>query len=61
MKIPVNIGTNKAEIDLNENAVYRIRDGNIEKVDTPGEGFGKQIITWQNGKPSHYEITYTKK
>ncbi|QAS54624.1 DUF3954 domain-containing protein [Halobacillus litoralis] len=44
-----------------ENAVYRVVDGVLEKVDTPGDGFGKQTITWQNGKPQLYEISYTKK
>lgn len=51
----------KREIDLRENAVYKVVDGEIEKVDIPGDGYGKQIITWQNGKPTHYEISYTKK
>lgn len=50
-----------AEINLAENAVYKVKDGKIEKVDVPGDGFGKQIITWQYGKPSHYEISYTKR
>lgn len=50
-----------ALIDLSVNAVYRVVDGKIEKIDTPGDGFGKQIITWQNGKPTHYEVSYTKK
>lgn len=50
-----------AQIPLNKNAVYRVIDGKIEMVDIPGVGFGKQIITWQNGKPTHYEISYTKK
>lgn len=53
--------TMKAEIDLRENAVYRVIDGRLEKVDTPGVGFGKQIITWQNGKPVICEISYTVK
>ena len=53
--------TMKAEIDLRENAVYRVIDGRLEKVDTPGVGFGEQIITWQNGKPTHYKISYTVK
>lgn len=51
----------RAEIDLKENAVYRVVDGKIEKMDVPGIGFGKQIITWQNGKPTHYEVSYTVK
>ena len=51
----------KAEVNLNEDAVYRVKDGKIEKVDKPGNGFGKQTITWQNGKPTHYEVSYTKR
>ncbi|APB37962.1 DUF3954 domain-containing protein [Heyndrickxia coagulans] len=50
-----------AQIDLMENAVYRVIDGQIKKVTTPGIGFGKQIITWQNGKPQHCEISFTEK
>jgi hypothetical protein len=46
---------------LKENAVYRVIDGKLEKVDKPGNGFGKQTITWQNGKPTHYEVSYTVK
>ncbi|WP_339165395.1 DUF3954 domain-containing protein [Siminovitchia sp. FSL W7-1587] len=51
----------KAVINLLENAVYRVVDGKLEKVDKPGDGFGKQVITWQNGKPTHYEVSYTKR
>lgn len=50
-----------AEIDLMENAVYRVVDGQLIKVTTPGVGYGKQIITWQAGKPSHCEISFTEK
>ncbi|MDC3414284.1 DUF3954 domain-containing protein [Terrihalobacillus insolitus] len=50
-----------AEIDLKEDAVYRIKDGKIDRVDMPETGYGKQVITWQDGKPSHYEVSYTKK
>lgn len=49
------------KVNLDENAVYRVKDGKLEMIDVPGEGFGKQIITWQNGKPTHYEVSYTKK
>lgn len=51
----------KGQIDLKENAVYKVVDGKLEKIDVPGDGFGKQIITWQNGKPIFYEISYTKR
>ncbi|NMH83288.1 DUF3954 domain-containing protein [Bacillus coagulans] len=50
-----------AEIDLMENAVYRVVDGRLIKVTTPGIGYGKQIITWQAGKPLHCEISFTEK
>lgn len=50
-----------AVVDLRENAVYRVIDGEIKKVDKPGVGFGKQVITWQDDKPTHYEVSYTKK
>lgn len=51
----------REEISLKENAVYRVLDGKLEQVDKPGDGFGKQIITWQDGKPLVCEISYTKK
>ena len=50
-----------AHISLTENAVFMIRDGELIKIDRPGDGFGKQIVTWQNGKPTHYEVSYTKR
>lgn len=40
-----------AEIKLTENAVYAVRDGELFKVPTPLEGFGKQVIEWEFGKP----------
>ena len=51
----------KQEIDLGVNAVYKVADGELAKVDVPGDGFGKQIITWQDGKPLYYEVSYTKR
>ncbi len=57
----VNVDRKVAEIDLNKNAVYRVIDGKPEMVDVPGEGFGKQVITWQDGKPLYYEVSYTKR
>lgn len=50
-----------AKVKLDENAVYRVIDGRIEKVDKPGEGFGKQVITWQDNRPIMCEISYTKR
>ena len=53
--------TTTAVISLLEDAVYKVSNGKLEKVDKPGDGFGKQIITWQDGKPTHYEVSYTKR
>ncbi len=50
-----------AEVSLKENAVYKVVDGKIEKLDMPGDGFGKQIISWQDKKPLFYEVSYTKR
>lgn len=50
-----------AKVDLMENAVYRVKDGEIEKIDTPPTGFGKQLITWQDNKPLMWELSYTGK
>lgn len=49
------------EINLEEDAVYQVKDGKLEKIATPPTGYGKQVILWQNGKISHCEISYTEK
>ena len=41
----------KVEIPLDENAVYAVVNGEVFIIPKPPEGFGKQIITWQDGKP----------
>ncbi|MED3888163.1 DUF3954 domain-containing protein [Priestia aryabhattai] len=50
-----------AEIDLMENATYVVRDGILEKVDSLPTGFGKQTITYENGKWTRVEINYSKR
>lgn len=49
-----------AQIDLNKNAVYAVRDGKLQKVPSPPEGFGNQIIYWEHGKPikGKYESSF---
>nr|WP_285838741.1 DUF3954 domain-containing protein [Cytobacillus oceanisediminis] len=49
------------EIDLMKDGVYTVKDGHLILVDTPPKGFGKQVISWQSGKPSHYELNYSNK
>lgn len=56
-----NIEKMTAEIDLMKNAVYIVKDGHLVLVDTPPKGYGKQVISWQSGKPSYFELNYTNK
>ncbi len=53
--------TTTAVISLEEDAAYVVKKGKLEKVDKPSGGFGKQTIVWQDGKPTHYEVSYTKR
>lgn len=50
-----------AEIDLHENAVYIVAGGKLITIENPPLGYGKQEISWQNGKPTHFDIKYSKK
>jgi hypothetical protein len=63
VKGSATIDTDKmiVEIDLMNNATYIVKDGVLTIVDTPPRGFGKQVINWQNGKPTHFDVNYTNK
>lgn len=50
-----------AEVSLKEDAVYKVKNGILVKLDKPSSGFGKQTIFWQDGKPGNVEIWYTCK
>jgi Protein of unknown function (DUF3954) len=39
-----------AEVDLNENAVYLVKGGSIEKLETPSTSHGCQSIKWHDGE-----------
>ncbi|WP_163526635.1 DUF3954 domain-containing protein [Halobacillus ihumii] len=43
----------KEEIDLNEDAVYVVKDGEVVKAPAPEKGYGALTINWQGGKPCH--------
>jgi len=45
-----------AEIDLMKNATYIVLDGQLKEVPQPDMGYGKQIISWQGGKPCHGKL-----
>ncbi|WP_121605403.1 DUF3954 domain-containing protein [Virgibacillus sp. Bac332] len=50
----------KATVDLNEDALYRVVQGKLEKMDKPPTGFGEVIQRWQDGELGRYEVKYTK-
>lgn len=51
----------KEEINLKEDAVYRVKDGKLIKVKNPDSGYGKQVFTWQHGKITNCEVSFTEK
>lgn len=51
---------NKATVDLNEDALYRVKEGKLEKMDKPASGFGEVVQKWQDNKLGRYEVKYTK-
>ena len=48
-------------MDLTEDAIYRVKKGKVEKIKKPESGFGKQTITWQDGKITNVEVSFTEK
>lgn len=49
------------KLNLKEDAIYRVKNGQLEKVVSPQSGFGKQVITWQNGRITNCEVSFTVK
>jgi len=41
--------------------VYVVKNGQSKRVTPPESGFGKQTITWENGKPTRWEVSFTEK
>lgn len=48
-----------AEIDLNMNATYYVKNGRLVKVDDLPKGYGSQTIVWKNGEVKCFDIKYT--
>ncbi|WNF36439.1 DUF3954 domain-containing protein [Bacillaceae bacterium IKA-2] len=49
------------EIDLTNNCLYIVGDGELTPVEAPVSGFGEQIAVWVNGKVDRIEIKTIKK
>ncbi|OLS34201.1 hypothetical protein BTR22_19120 [Alkalihalophilus pseudofirmus] len=47
----------EVKISLESNGTYVVSNGSFTKVDAPITGFGKQVITWNDGRPVRQEVT----
>lgn len=53
--------SNTEQIRLDEEALYRVKDGKLERLDKPASGYGEVIQKWQDGKLfERYEVKYTR-
>jgi len=48
--VKVDIEKMTAEIDLMENSLYVVKDGQITKIEAPQTGFGEYTAVWKDGK-----------
>ena len=51
----------KIEIDVTDNKIYVVKNGEVTPLNPPATGFGEQVITWQSGKVDRVSTTYTEK
>ncbi|MGP4060444.1 DUF3954 domain-containing protein [Halobacillus sp. H74] len=47
-----------AEIDLLENGVYVVKDGQVIKTPPPESGYRALTIKWQDGKPTQGKLEH---
>ena len=53
--------SNISEINLHKNAVFIVKNGKIDLIPAPQSGYGKQIISWSDQKPTHIDISSSMK
>ncbi|MED1381138.1 DUF3954 domain-containing protein [Bacillus mycoides] len=51
----------KIEIDVTDNKIYVVKNGEVTPVNPPATGFGEQTIIWQSGKVDRVSTTSTEK
>ncbi len=51
----------KVEIDVTNNKIYVVKNGEVTPLNPPVTGFGEQVITWQGGKVDRVSTTITEK
>lgn len=53
--------SNISEINLHKNAVFIVKNGKIDLIPAPASGFGKQVISWSDKKPTHIDVSTSMK
>ncbi|MGE1215705.1 DUF3954 domain-containing protein [Bacillus toyonensis] len=51
----------KIEIDVTDNKIYVVKNGEVTPLNPPATGFGEQVITWKGGKVDRVSTTITEK
>ncbi|EKS8379280.1 MULTISPECIES: DUF3954 domain-containing protein [Bacillus cereus group] len=51
----------KVEIDVSNNKLLIVKDGNVTAVNPPESGFGEQVAVWINGKVDRVDTKFTEK
>lgn len=60
-ELVMNMSFEERTVNIKEEAVYRVKDGELKKITTPKSGYGRQVIVWQDGKITHCEVSFTEK
>lgn len=45
-----------AQVDLDKNGTYIVKDGKMFEIDSPQSGHRKQVISWQGFKPCNAKL-----
>ncbi|WP_179123834.1 DUF3954 domain-containing protein [Paraliobacillus ryukyuensis] len=51
----------KASVDISEDKVIIVKQGELITIDKPASGFGENVITWSNGEIQGDRVSYTNK
>ncbi|MDR4171188.1 DUF3954 domain-containing protein [Bacillus nitratireducens] len=51
----------KKEIDVTNNKLLVVKDGEVLAFNPPESGFGEQVVVWVNGKVGHVKTTSNEK
>lgn len=55
-----NLVNSFSEINLHKDSVFIVKGGKIELIPAPPTGYGRQIVSWNDSKPTHVEVNFTK-